>query len=220
VTITFPETEADEPEPAVVSALSLDGLVTAPGKGASPDTTAINEAQYTGTIAWQTSGGASHTGAFAASTVYKAVVTLTAKTGYTFTGVEADTFTYTGAAVTNAADSGTVTITFLETAAEDPNTGIPIGNPSVKLYRDGGTTPLQQNGNTTISSGTGIFTVSIDGGSYSAIAWTVNGNAASQAQGKTALVLSKQTAGTYLITVEATPQGGVKQSGAHTFTVE
>jgi hypothetical protein len=153
--------------------------------------------------------------------VYKAVVTLAVKPGYTFTGVGANSFTYTGATeMSNAANNGTVTITFLETAAEDPNTGIPIGSPSVKLYRDGGTTPLQQNGNTTISSGAGIFTVSIDGGSYSAIAWTVNGNAASQAQGKTVITLSKQTAGTYLITVEATLQGGAKQSGAHTFTVE
>jgi hypothetical protein len=90
----------------------------------------------------------------------------------------------------------------------------------VKLYCDGGTVPLEQNGNTVISSGTGIFTVSIDGGSYSAIAWTVNGNAASQVQGKTAIALPKHTAGTYLITVEATPQGGAKQSGAHTFTVQ
>jgi hypothetical protein len=153
--------------------------------------------------------------------VYRAVVTLTANENWTFDGVGANSFAYTGATqISNAADSGTVTITFSATAAEDPNTGIPIGNPSVKLYRDGGTTPLEQNGNTTISSGTGIFTVSVDEGSYSAISWTVNGNAASQAQGKTVITLSKQTAGTYLITVEATPQGGSKQSGAHTFTVQ
>jgi hypothetical protein len=152
--------------------------------------------------------------------VYKAVVTLTAKAGWTFDGVGANSFIYTGAVeISNAANSGTVTITFPATAAEDPNTGIPIGSPSVKLYRDGGTTPLEQNGNTTISSGTGVFTVSIDEGSYSAIAWTVNGNAASQAQGKTSITLSKRTAGKYLVTVEATPQGGAKQSGAHTFTV-
>jgi hypothetical protein len=218
VTITFPATAASG---TVVNALSLDGKVTAPVKGATPGATAINEAQYTGTIAWQTSGGAAHTGAFAASTVYKAVVTLAVKTGYTFDGVAAGSFSYTGATeISNAADSGTVTITFPATAAEDPNTGIPIGSPSVKLYHDGGTTALEQNGNTVIASGTGIFTVSIDEGSYSAITWTVNGNAASQAQGKTSITLSKRTAGKYLITVEATPQGGAKQSGVHTFTVQ
>jgi hypothetical protein len=215
VTIVFPAT-AEE----AVSAFSLDGTVQAPVKGATPDATAIDETQYTGSIAWQTSGGVAHTGAFAAATVYQAVVTLTANTGWTFTGVGAGSFTYTGATVTNAADSGTVTITFPATAEEDPNIGIPIGSPSVKLYRDGGTTPLEQNGNTAISSGAGIFTVSIDEGSYSAISWTVNGNSAGQAQGKTSIALPKHTAGTYLITVEATPQGGAKQSGAHTFTVE
>jgi formylglycine-generating enzyme required for sulfatase activity len=45
--------------------------------------------------------------------VYKAVVTLTAETGYTFTGVLVDSFTHTGASgSTNLADSGTVTISF------------------------------------------------------------------------------------------------------------
>jgi hypothetical protein len=92
--------------PAVVSAFSLDGLVTAPVRGAA------------------------HTGAFAASTVYRAVLTLAAKSGYTFTGVVSDTFTYTGAAVTNAANSGTVTIVFPATGASGASgalTGISIG---------------------------------------------------------------------------------------------
>jgi uncharacterized repeat protein (TIGR02543 family) len=50
--------------------------------------------------------------------VYKAVVTLAAKPGFTFSGLGADSFSYTGAAtVTNAANSGTVTVTFPATAA-------------------------------------------------------------------------------------------------------
>jgi hypothetical protein len=115
--------DGGDSDDTVVTAFSLDGLVTKPVKDESPDTTAINEAQYTGTIAWQTEGGAAHTGAFAASTVYQAVVTLTAKAGFTFTGVVSDTFTYTGATtVANAADSGTVTITFPATAAEGADT--------------------------------------------------------------------------------------------------
>ncbi|GHV32493.1 hypothetical protein AGMMS4952_22930 [Spirochaetia bacterium] len=116
VTITFPATAAAD---VVVNALALTTLVTAPAKDASPVTTAINETQYTGSIAWKTNAGAAHSGAFAASTVYKAEVTLTAKTGYTFTGVAANSFTYTSAAVTNAVNSGTVTITFPATAAAD-----------------------------------------------------------------------------------------------------
>jgi hypothetical protein len=46
------------------------------------------------------------------------VVTLAVKTGYTFNGVAADSFTYTGVAqISNAANSGIVTITFPATAA-------------------------------------------------------------------------------------------------------
>jgi hypothetical protein len=116
VTITFPATAA-----AVVNALNLSALLTTPLRDAAPVTTAINTEQYTGTVAWQTSSGADFTGgAFAASTVYKALVTLSANSGYTFADVTADSFTYTGATATNAANSGTVTITFPATGpAED-----------------------------------------------------------------------------------------------------
>jgi hypothetical protein len=117
VTITFPETVAAGQD-TVVNSFSLDGLVTAPVKDATPLTTAINTTQYTGTVAWYNSDNTAHTGAFAASTVYKAVLVLTAKSGFTFTGVAANRFTYSGAtSVTNAAGSGTVTITFPATVA-------------------------------------------------------------------------------------------------------
>jgi hypothetical protein len=102
----------------VVSALNLTALVTKPVKDAAPLTTAINTTQYTGTIAWQNNDGSAFAGAaFAASTVYKALVTLTPTSGYTFTGVGENTFTYTGATVSNDANSGVVTITFAATAA-------------------------------------------------------------------------------------------------------
>ncbi|MDR1787171.1 MAG: InlB B-repeat-containing protein [Treponema sp.] len=118
VTLTFPATTA-----APVSLFSLNGLLTAPVKGAAPDTSAINTAQYTGTVEWKTASGASFSGSvFAAATIYKAVVTLTAKTGYTFTGVAANAFTYTGAEVTNSANSGIVSITFPVTEAPPPVT--------------------------------------------------------------------------------------------------
>jgi hypothetical protein len=222
VTVTFPATDT------VVNATVLTGLVTAPVKGATPDTTPINETQYAGTIAWRTAAETPHSGAFAGGTVYKAVVTLIVKTGYTFNGVVANSFTYSGATmITNTANSGTVTITFPATEAEggtdpddEPNVEIPIGNPSIKLYLDGGTIPLTHNGSTTITAESGIFTVSIASDPYSEIIWHLNGNLQTQAQGKTSIVLSKQTAVTYLVTVEATPQGGEKNSGAHTFVVQ
>jgi hypothetical protein len=203
-----------------VTASSLSGKVTAPVRGETPDTTAINEAQYTGTIVWQTSNGTTHTGAFAASTVYRAVVTLTAKTGYTFDGVGGNSFTYTGAtSVTNAANSGTVTITFPATE-RDPNTEIPLptGNPSVKLSLDGGATVLAHGGTTDIAVGTGTYTVSVDSGYYP-IVWYLNGTELTQYAERTSITLSKRTAGIYLVTVVATANG-VKQSGAHTFVVQ
>ncbi len=103
-----------------MNALALDTLVTAPVKDAAPDTTAIDETQYLGTIAWFESDGTTPVGDnFAASTVYVAKVSLTAKTGYTLTGVAENSFTYTGVtSIANAADSGVVTITFPATAAD------------------------------------------------------------------------------------------------------
>jgi hypothetical protein len=105
--------------PTVINALALNSLVTAPVLGQPAVTTAIDATQYTGTIAWSTSGGAHASGTnFAASTVYIATVTLTAKAGFTLTGVVANTFTYTGATtVTNSANLGNVVITFAATAA-------------------------------------------------------------------------------------------------------
>jgi hypothetical protein len=214
VTIAFPATSG-----VMVSAFSLDSKVTAPARGSQPITTGINETQYTGTVAWQTENGATHSGAFAPSTVYKALVTLTAKDGYTFDGIAANSFTYTGATVSNSANSGTVTITFQATEVAIPPVEIPIGNPSVKLYLDGGTAPLSHNGTTDISIG-GTFTVSIAAGSYTSVVWRLNGNEITAARDKTSAVLSKRTAGAYLVTVEASSGGGAKQSGAHTFTVQ
>jgi hypothetical protein len=214
VTITFPQTDPD----ATVSELSLDGKVIAPARGATPDTTAFATSQYTGAVAWKTQAGADHLGPFAASTVYKAVVSLTAKTGYTFEGVLADSFTYTGASASNAENSGVVTITFPQTEP-DPNTEIPIGNASVKLYLDDESTPLAHNGTTDIALGTGIFTVSIDSGTYTSIVWYLNGTEVAGGSGKTSISLSNKTAKTFLVMVEAQPSGGTKNSGIHTFVV-
>jgi hypothetical protein len=128
---TFNDAKQDGAMPIVVTvtALDLSTLVTAPVKGEAPNTTAIDADQYTGVIVWNTSADAVHTGNFAANTVYKAIVTLTAKTGYTFTGVGENAFVYTfaegslGGSISHpeGEESGlTVTITFPATAADDP----------------------------------------------------------------------------------------------------
>jgi hypothetical protein len=215
VTITFPATES------AVSAFSLDGKVTAPVNRATPITTPVDTDQYTGSVAWKNEDGTALAGNFEPFTVYQAVVVLTAKAGWTFDGVWMSYFTYSGATVVpHDTDRGTVTITFPATLG-DPNTEIPspIGNPSVKLYLNGGATALAHGGTTPITVGTGTYVVSIDS-DHSSILWYLNGTQLTQYAGRTSITLSKRTAGTYLVTVEATPQGGERQSGAHTFTVE
>jgi hypothetical protein len=93
--------------------MDLSGLITAPAAGAAPQASIPDQPQYTGAITWQTGTGSAVSGNFAAFTVYKAVVTLTAKSGFTFQGVGADAFFHTGASgVSNAANSGIVTVAF------------------------------------------------------------------------------------------------------------
>jgi len=87
--------------------------VAAPAFGATPVTTTTETAQYTGTVAWSDTPST-----FAASTVYTATITLTAKAGYTLTGVAADFFTVAGATSdTNLVNSGVVTVVFPATGA-------------------------------------------------------------------------------------------------------
>jgi len=82
--------------------------VIAPVFGAIPVTTITETAQYTGTVTWSDSPTT-----FAASTVYTATITLTAKAGYTLTGVAANFFTVAGATSdSNPVNSGVVTAVF------------------------------------------------------------------------------------------------------------
>ena len=95
---------------------------------------------------------------------------------------------------------------------------IGIGNPSVKFFMNG--EPLEEN-STQINRGTGTYTVSIDSEiTYLQIIWYLNGNIVAQGESRTSIILSKQTAGTFHITVEATPAGGMKDSGSHSFVVQ
>ncbi len=95
----------------IVAITAIPGVI-APVSGAAPVTTAINTDQYTGTVSWSPNHNP-----FKGSIAYTATITLTAKEGYTLTGVAADTFSVAGATATHAADSGTVTAVFPATAA-------------------------------------------------------------------------------------------------------
>jgi hypothetical protein len=123
VTITFPATGI---VPAVpVTDLNLTEKVPRPVMGGTPSGW-FSAPQYTGTAVWTaTNGGTAVDGLFAANTAYTAAVTLTAVSGYTFSGVGANAFTHSGALeATNAAGKGTVTIAFPTTPAN--GSGQPI----------------------------------------------------------------------------------------------
>jgi formylglycine-generating enzyme required for sulfatase activity len=89
-----------------ITLLAIPGVVS-PVLGAVPVTTGIDTAQYSGTIAWSPADST-----FAASSVYTANIVLTPKTGWTMTGVTANSFTVAGVTATNAANSGTVAAAF------------------------------------------------------------------------------------------------------------
>jgi len=104
---------------AVIDIFVKEG-VTPPALGAAPVTAITPTAQFTGAVTWEHSGGTAGA-VFGAERVYTATITLTPETGFTLTGVAADSFTVAGATtVTNAADSGIITAVFSATAALPP----------------------------------------------------------------------------------------------------
>ena len=110
VTAIFPATAT------TITTAAIPG-VTKPVTGVAPDLTVTATTQYTGTVTWKTAAGAAVGTTFAASTAYTATITLTAKTGYTLSGVAANFFTVAGASDTNLANSGVVTAIFPATTA-------------------------------------------------------------------------------------------------------
>jgi hypothetical protein len=81
--------------PVVINIAAISG-VTAPVSGAEPVTAITETAQYTGTVSWKNARDESDIETFAAKTVYTATIILTAKTGFTLTGVTANFFTVAG----------------------------------------------------------------------------------------------------------------------------
>ena len=105
---------ATPPTDTVINIVAIPG-VTVPVCGGTPVTAITETAQYTGTVSWSPTVS----GTFAASTVYTATITLTAKAGFTLTGVAANSFTVAGATATNAVNSGVVTAVFPATGVAD-----------------------------------------------------------------------------------------------------
>ena len=93
--------------------------VTPPVTGATPVTAITDTDQFTGTVAWADADGNAVGATFEDATVYTATITLAAKEGFTFEGVEADFFTVAGATeFNNAANSGVVTAVFPATTVQ------------------------------------------------------------------------------------------------------
>ena len=100
-----------------VDVLDLSGKLTVPVKNGAPSIAGIDTAQYTGTVAWDGTPAK-----FLGGTSYTAHVSLTAKPGYTFSGLGANSFSFAGASVTHAAGSGntlSAAVTFPTTAAKE-----------------------------------------------------------------------------------------------------
>lgn len=101
----------DNSSDKTITLLAIPGVI-APARGAVPETSAIDTAQYSGTVTWSPNDNP-----FAASTVYTASIALKPKSGWTANGVAANAFTVAGATATNAADSGSVSAVFPATGS-------------------------------------------------------------------------------------------------------
>jgi uncharacterized repeat protein (TIGR02543 family) len=124
-----------EEEPDTTVTIAAIPGVTAPVAGKTPVAAITETDQYTGTVSWSPVDNP-----FEYETAYTATITLTPKTGYTFTGVSADFFTVNEATATNPADSGVVTAVFPETEPNAEYTVIYNGNNNT-----GGTVPVDPN---------------------------------------------------------------------------
>jgi hypothetical protein len=142
------------PPPTVINIAAIQG-VTVPAKDGIPVTAIIENTQYSGTVEWSPYVNY----VFANSTVYTATITLTAKSGYTLSGVAADFFTVAGAkSVSNDANSGVITALFSATAPTSTSSvSISIAAP-VK-----GATPRST------ASGVGNFSIGL-------VSWSPNNN--------------------------------------------
>lgn len=122
LTLLFPLTPfaAD----TLVDATGLLIVLPAPVKGGTP-LASINHAQYSGTINWQTTDGEEIETVFQAAASYRAAITLSAKTGYTLSGLSPNSFTHPAAQrVSFDIASATVTVLFNPTAGEGEDSTI------------------------------------------------------------------------------------------------
>ncbi|MFA5305978.1 MAG: type II secretion system protein [Candidatus Babeliales bacterium] len=112
--VTVQEQSTSTPS-GVVTLLAISGVIP-PVADATPVTSIPETAQYTGSVSWAPAD--SH---FIAGKTYTATITLTVKSGFTFAGVTANSFTVSGATATNPINSGVVTAVFPAIALPAPS---------------------------------------------------------------------------------------------------
>jgi hypothetical protein len=185
VTAVFPATAA-----APVTITAIPG-VTAPVAGATPVTSITATTEYTGTVSWTKADDTPFTGNFDYATAYKATITLTAKAGFTLTGVTANFFTVAGAtSATNSADGGVITAVFPATAAASAKT--------VSVGAQSGTLTAGTAGSATFT----VTTANIANGAYTA---TLGGAPAGVTAG--AVTIASGSGTLTVSTTAATPSG-------------
>jgi formylglycine-generating enzyme len=165
---------------AVVDIAVIPG-VTLPAYGETPVTTITETAQYTGTVSWVPVDDP-----FEMLTLYTANINLTAKTGYTFSGVTENFFTVAGAtSVTNSAGTGMVTAVFPEiTAATYTADGVSF----IMAYVPGGLTfptGVNDDGNASVTNAYFIGETEVTYELWQKVYdWAVNGTGGATGEGE------------------------------------
>ena len=113
---------------AVVDQLDLANLITAPVRGATPQTE-LTTSQFAGTIFWSDTPTV-----FAPETVYTATVKLTAAQNNTLEGLKTDSFQYAGSEVHYDPMANQVTIVFPATDGRQVQSFAVTGTPSKTTY--------------------------------------------------------------------------------------
>jgi hypothetical protein len=169
--LTYDESDLHEVSvPLAVSDFDLTTLFDAPAKGTAPAEGFTGD-EYRGAIAWKAGGADFNGAAFGTATVYTAVVTLTARPGYTFDGVTAPAYVHGTVNGTTGAENNVVTLVFpaTEPAMGNLNASIGFGN-----Y--GAIAISGSNGTNAIEKPAGTLELSVADAEYTDPVWYVDGN--------------------------------------------
>jgi hypothetical protein len=175
----------------IVTDTTIDDL-TAPVYGAAPDTTVASD-QYTSIVSWN-----GNPTTFATNTIYTAIITLSAKAGYTLNGLTANAFTVTGSASANYSN-GVITAVF-------PATSDSPASPTTYALSIGAGTGGFVSGSTSgnYTAGAAISVTAVANENYNFSGWTASGVTV----GNTAAINFTMPANPVTLTANFTYSGG------------